>query len=51
MLGRTSAAMTLNIYADPFDDDLAAVATALHDAHARENVGTGWARANQPIGS
>ena len=41
MLGRTSAAMTLDIYADPFDDDLAAVATALHDAHARENVGTG----------
>jgi integrase len=51
MLGRTSAAMTLDIYADPFDEDLAAVATALHDAHARENVGTGWARANQPIGS
>jgi integrase len=32
MLGHASAAMTLDIYADLFDDDLEAVATALHDA-------------------
>jgi integrase len=35
MLGHASAAMTLDIYADLFDDDLEAVATALHDARAR----------------
>ncbi len=44
MLGHASAAMTLDIYADLFDDDLEAVATALHDARSRQNVGTGWAR-------
>ena len=41
------AAMTLDIYADLFDDDLEAVAIALHEARARrkcgQNVGTGWA--------
>jgi hypothetical protein len=42
--------MTLDIYADLFDDDLEAVTTALHDARARENVGTGQP-ADQPIGS
>jgi integrase len=35
MLGHASAAMTLDVYADLFDDDLEAVATALHDARAR----------------
>ena len=44
MLGHASAAMTLDIYADLFDDDLEAVATALHDARARESVGKLWAR-------
>lgn len=44
MLGHASAAMTLDIYADLFDDDLEAVAAALHDARARENVGEMWAR-------
>jgi integrase len=38
MLGHVSAAMTLDIYADLFDDDLEAVATALHDARLLENV-------------
>jgi hypothetical protein len=42
MLGHASAAMTLDIYADLFDDDLEAVATAL-DA-TRENVGKMWAQ-------
>jgi hypothetical protein len=38
MLGHASAAMTLDIYADLFDDDLEAVATALDQARARESV-------------
>jgi integrase len=48
VLGHASAAMTLDIYADLFDDDLEAVATALHDARARESVGKMWARGGQP---
>jgi integrase len=48
MLGHASAAMTLDVYADLFDDDLEAVATALHDARSRENVGKMWARGGQP---
>jgi integrase len=49
MPGHASAAMTLDIYADLFDDDLEAVATALHDARSRENVGTMWARGGQEL--
>jgi len=45
MLGHASAAMTLDVYADLFDDDLEAVATALHDARAREAVFTATGRA------
>ena len=48
MLGHASAAMTLDVYADLFDDDLEAVATALNDARARESVGKMWARGGQP---
>jgi integrase len=48
MLGHASAAMTLDIYANLFDDDLEAVATALHDARARENVGKMWAQGGEP---
>jgi integrase len=44
MLGHASAAMTLDIYADLFDDDLEAVAVALDDARLRESVGKMWAR-------
>jgi integrase len=47
MLGHASAAMTLDIYADLFDDDLEAVATALDQARSRDcvqNVSTGWPR-------
>jgi hypothetical protein len=44
MLGHASAALTLDIYADLFDDDLEAVATALDNARSRANVGTGSAR-------
>jgi integrase len=34
MLGHASAAMTLDVYADLFDDDLDAVAVALNQARA-----------------
>jgi len=34
MLGHASAAMTLDVYADLFDDDLDAVARALDDQAA-----------------
>jgi integrase len=46
MLGHASAAMTLDVYADLFDDDLdlEAVATALDQARTRESVGKVWAR-------
>lgn len=38
MLGHASAAMTLDVYADLFDDDLDAVATALDQARAASTV-------------
>jgi integrase len=47
MLGNASAAMTLDVYADLFDDDLEAVATALDRARAQESVGKMWARRAQ----
>jgi integrase len=43
MLGHSSAAMTLDIYADLFDDDLDAVATALDLAVSQASVGKMWA--------
>jgi integrase len=36
MLGHTSAKMTLDTYADLFDDDLDAVATSLHARYSRQ---------------
>lgn len=36
MLGHASAAMTLDRYADLFEDDLDAVAAALHRARAKQ---------------
>jgi len=39
MLGHASAAMTLDVYADLFDDDLDAVSAALDDARSRAVVG------------
>lgn len=47
MLGHASAAMTLDVYADLFDDDLDAVATALDSARSRAVVGKLWAEASQ----
>jgi integrase len=38
MLGHTSAKMTLDTYADLFDDDLDAVAVTLHAKYSPENV-------------
>lgn len=46
MLGHASAAMTLDVYADLFDDDLNAVATALDHAVSQTNVGKMWANAS-----
>ena len=46
MLGHASAAMTLDVYADLFDDDLDAVAVALDDHVAAEVVGILWAAAD-----
>jgi hypothetical protein len=40
--------MTLDLYAELFDDDLEAVATTLDAARARENVGKMWARGGEP---
>lgn len=45
MLGHASAAMTLDTYADLFDDDLDAVSVSLHDARMRAVVGKKWAGA------
>ena len=38
MLGHTSAKVTLDTYADLFDDDLDAVAVTLHSRYSRESV-------------
>jgi len=35
MLGHSSAAMTLDVYADLFDDDLDTLASALNDARSK----------------
>lgn len=45
MLGHASAAMTLDVYADLFDDDLDAVAIALDHIAGDSNVGKMWANA------
>lgn len=53
MLGHASAAMTLDVYADLFDDDLDAVAEALNDRALSSSVGKMWAAAqmNDPDAS
>lgn len=43
MLGHASAAMTLDTYADLFDDDLDSVAVKLEEAAAPALVGKAWA--------
>jgi integrase len=44
MLGHASAAMTLDVYSELFDDDLDAVGEALSAAGAPESVGKTWAK-------
>ncbi|WP_425355642.1 hypothetical protein [Microbacterium schleiferi] len=44
MLGHASASMTLDTYADLFDDDLDAVASALDLARDRSGVSKLWPR-------
>jgi hypothetical protein len=46
MPGHASAAMTLDTYADLFDDDLDAVGTALDHAPDAASVGRMWALAS-----
>ena len=48
MLGHSSAAMTLDVYADLFEDDLDAVADALDRDATASDVGKMWARA-EPV--
>ena len=47
MLGHASAAMTLDTYADLFDDDLDAVSDALSEARSQSIVGVLWGQAAQ----
>ena len=42
-LGHASEAMTLDVYANLFDDDLDALSAAMPDLLLRENVGKMWA--------
>ena len=44
MLGHASAAMTLDVYADLFDDDLDSVATVLDQKATAAGVGKVWAK-------
>ena len=44
MLGHASAAMTLDVYSDLFDDDLDAVGIALNHARSSASVGKSWAQ-------
>lgn len=43
MLGHASAAMTLDVYTDLFDDDLDSVATVLDQKATAAGVGRVWA--------
>jgi integrase len=47
MLGHASAAMTLDVYSDLFDDDLNAVSDRLDEAYARSVVGKMWANGHE----
>lgn len=47
MLGHASAAMTLDVYGDLFDEDLDAVGVALNHARSSASVGKMWADGEQ----
>lgn len=49
MLGHASASMTLDVYADLFDEDLDAVAVALNDNADLKVVGELWAAAKSSL--
>lgn len=49
MLGHKSAAMTLDVYADLFDDDLDGVSTRLDEARSASDVGRLWADGSSTI--
>ncbi|RIX31271.1 tyrosine-type recombinase/integrase [Amnibacterium setariae] len=49
MLGHASAAMTLDIYADLFDDDLDVVSDRLDEAYMRSSVGKVWAEPSSAV--
>jgi hypothetical protein len=44
MLGHASAATTLDVYADLFEDDLDAVSDRIEEARARATVGDSWGK-------
>jgi hypothetical protein len=46
MLGHKSAKVTLDTYADLFDDDLDAVAVTLHARYSSQKLGKMWADAD-----
>jgi integrase len=49
MLGHASAAMTLDVYADLFDEDLSAVSDALNRDAGEQFAGRTWVTAEQPV--
>ena len=49
MLGHTSAKVTLDTYADLFDDDLDAVAVTLDSRYSRESVAKVWPRPSEDV--
>ncbi|MHA7293160.1 tyrosine-type recombinase/integrase [Arthrobacter sp. HLT1-21] len=51
MLGHKSAAMTLDVYADLFDDDLDAVAVMLNHGAISANVGKMWTEGQNALNS
>jgi hypothetical protein len=51
MLGHTSAKVTLDTYADLFDDDLDAVAVTLASRYSRETLAKMWPRGASTVHS
>lgn len=48
MLGHASAAMTLDVYADLFDEDLSAVSEALDRDASAHFAGRAWTTTERP---
>jgi hypothetical protein len=47
MLGHASAAMTLDTYADLFEDDLDAVSDRMNEVHAKASVVDLWGNSSK----